>query len=339
MKKKLFIILAIVAIVCCAAIFVACDDAEQAERIRNEEFTKIALSTVGASGQTADRATVIQKGDDSFVVEIEINGIKYDVTIGADKTVKSVKINDRQVEKEQIPDAPFENNEYIGKEAARDAALADAGVELKDVTGLEIDFDFDDGKYLYEVEFKVGTAKYEYDIEARSGEIHKKEVNDKTEYEKAPEGVEFKGRDVAVSIAIENALKGLQNTALTANDASLKKAKLDFDKGSYVYEIEFVLGGVEYEYEINAVTGAIIKVETDKAEQIDTVATISQDEAVRIATTTAGVSTYTELKTKLEVEHGVIVWEVEFKSGGYEYEYEIDAKTGKILDYEKEIDD
>lgn len=339
MKKKMILTFAIVIAVCCAVIFAACDNTNQQEKARNEEFKQIALLTVGAQNQTVDYATVTQKGEGSFVVEIEINGIKYDVTIGADKTVKSVKINDRQVEKEQIPEAPFENDKYIGKEAARDKALEYAGVELKDVTRLEVDFDFDDGKYLYEVEFRVGATKYEYDIDALTGEKHKEEINDKTVYEKAPEGVEFKGVDVATSTAVENALAGLQNTTLTAADAIVKKAKLDFDKGSYVYEIEFVLGNVEYEYEINAVTGAIIKVEVDGEDQVDTTGTISQEEAVRIATTHAGVTATTELETKLEVEHGVVIWSVEFKSGGYEYEYEIDAKTGKILDYEKEIDD
>lgn len=339
MKKKIALTFVIVAIVCCAVIFAACDRQEQKEQARNAEFTRIALQTVGIENESVDYAAVTQNGEDSFVVEIEINGIKYDVTIGADRTVQSVKINDRQVEKDQIPDAPFENNEYIGKEAARNIALADAGVKLGDVTQLEIDFDFDDGKYLYEVEFKVGTTKYEYDIEAKSGEIHKKEVNDKTEFEKAPEGVNFQGTDAAIAIAVENALKGLQNTTLTANDATIKKAKLDFEKGSYVYEVEFILDGVEYDYELNAVTGAIIKVKTDKKEQVDTTSTISQDEAIRIATAHAGVSSPAQIEAKLKVKHGVVVWDVEFKSDGYEYEYEINAKTCQILGYDKEIDD
>ena len=35
----------------------------------------------------------------------------------------------------------------------------------------------------------------------------------------------------------------------------------------------------------------------------------------------------------------MIVYEVEFKSAGCEYDYEIDAKTGEILKAEKDIDD
>lgn len=42
---------------------------------------------------------------------------------------------------------------------------------------------------------------------------------------------------------------------------------------------------------------------------------------------------------ELDTENGVMVYEVEFKSGGYAYDYDIDAKTGKILKNEKEQDD
>lgn len=45
------------------------------------------------------------------------------------------------------------------------------------------------------------------------------------------------------------------------------------------------------------------------------------------------------LKAELDKEDGVMVYEVEFRYGNYEYEYEINAKTGAILDYEKEWDD
>ena len=38
-------------------------------------------------------------------------------------------------------------------------------------------------------------------------------------------------------------------------------------------------------------------------------------------------------------EHGRAVYEVEFKSGGMEYDYVIDAATGAVLDHETERDD
>ena len=45
-----------------------------------------------------------------------------------------------------------------------------------------------------------------------------------------------------------------------------------------------------------------------------------------------------DLKCKLEKEDGVLVYEVEFESGNFDYEYDIEALTGKILESKKEID-
>ena len=46
-----------------------------------------------------------------------------------------------------------------------------------------------------------------------------------------------------------------------------------------------------------------------------------------------------ELQVEWDNENGRAVYEVEFKSGGMEYEYVIDAATGAVLDHEVERDD
>ena len=45
------------------------------------------------------------------------------------------------------------------------------------------------------------------------------------------------------------------------------------------------------------------------------------------------------IKCELDREDGRVVYEIEFKSNGMEYEYEIDASTGAVLKYDKERDD
>jgi uncharacterized membrane protein YkoI len=44
------------------------------------------------------------------------------------------------------------------------------------------------------------------------------------------------------------------------------------------------------------------------------------------------------LKCELDREDGIMVYEVEFKKDGFEYDYDIDAKTGKVLKAKKERD-
>ncbi|MEI3338580.1 MAG: PepSY domain-containing protein [Eubacterium sp.] len=41
-------------------------------------------------------------------------------------------------------------------------------------------------------------------------------------------------------------------------------------------------------------------------------------------------------KAKRDKDDGVVLYEIEFKYKGMEFEYEIHAKTGKILDWEIE---
>ncbi len=38
-----------------------------------------------------------------------------------------------------------------------------------------------------------------------------------------------------------------------------------------------------------------------------------------------------DLEAELEIENGVLVWEVEFEDGKFEYYFEINAKTGEIV--------
>ena len=43
-------------------------------------------------------------------------------------------------------------------------------------------------------------------------------------------------------------------------------------------------------------------------------------------------------KIEQDYEHGKRIFEVEFYKGGFEYEYDIDAVTGRVLKFEKDWD-
>ncbi|MCD7755441.1 MAG: PepSY domain-containing protein, partial [Firmicutes bacterium] len=55
----------------------------------------------------------------------------------------------------------------------------------------------------------------------------------------------------------------LNHAGVTASSITQYECELDTEKGVQVYEIEFKAGGYEYEYTINATTGAVISYEID----------------------------------------------------------------------------
>ena len=68
---------------------------------------------------------------------------------------------------------------------------------------------------------------------------------------------------------------------------------------------------------------------------------IGYAKAKSIALNHAGVSESKayDMDIELDEEDGILVYEVEFKSGNMEYSYEIDAASGAVLKHESERDD
>lgn len=66
--------------------------------------------------------------------------------------------------------------------------------------------------------------------------------------------------------------------------------------------------------------------------------TLTLEEAQNIALKHAGFSAdqVTALHAEYEIEHGVPQYDVEFRHGYWEYDYEIHADTGDILSYSKD---
>lgn len=66
------------------------------------------------------------------------------------------------------------------------------------------------------------------------------------------------------TITLEQAKEiALNHAGLTADAVYFEKAKLDYDDGMQIYEVEFISGNVDYEYEIDALTGAVWDYEWD----------------------------------------------------------------------------
>ena len=114
----------------------------------------------------------------------------------------------------------------------------------------------------------------------------------------------------------------------------------------------------EFEYLVDAYTGKVLSGQKDlltavsasnettkSANQKPALSEAAQDigyaKAKSIALNHAGVSENKayDMEIELDDEDGTLVYEVEFKSGGMEYSYEINAATGAILKHEAELDD
>lgn len=133
----------------------------------------------------------------------------------------------------------------------------------------------------------------------------------------------------------------LADAGLSSSDVTYTKEKLDYEDGIAVYDIEFYTSTMEYEYEIHATTGAVYSkdVEThhagtghgNHAQASGTY--IGDDSARSIALNHAGFSAsdVTRLKSEFDIDDGQAVYEVEFYKDGREYDYEISASDGTIL--------
>lgn len=64
-----------------------------------------------------------------------------------------------------------DKGEYISKDEAKAAALADAGVTASEVKKLKVDREHDDGYTYYEVTFTYEAVEYEYAIDATTGKV------------------------------------------------------------------------------------------------------------------------------------------------------------------------
>ena len=144
------------------------------------------------------------------------------------------------------------------------------------------------------------------------------------------------GREAAKAAAVEHA--GLESWQVEN-----ARVELDFDKGAIVYEVEFCADGWEYEYEINAEDGTVLSGEKEFTgqEQLPVQppsGDIGEETAVEIALQHAGLpmDQIDWMDCQRVEEDGKTCYEVHFRAGVWEYEYEISAYSLTILDWEKQ---
>lgn len=134
----------------------------------------------------------------------------------------------------------------------------------------------------------------------------------------------------------------LADAGLARDKVQNLKGHFDEDDGIEVYDVYFEADGLEYEYTVEAASGKILEseIETPDGDTVTPQQTqgIGTDKAKAAALKHAGLTDkeVTFTKSKQDTENGRLVYEFEFMKDSTEYEYDVDASTGKIIAYSQE---
>lgn len=149
----------------------------------------------------------------------------------------------------QITPSTSTSTGAVDEAKAQEIALAHAGVNAADATITKSKLDYDDGRQVYELEWYANGAKYDYEVAVATGEIVNFGYKAKT--------VVGTGNSATVSEATAKQTALARVSGATA--ANIYKFKLDFDDGRWEYEGEIRYGTMEYDFTIDANTGALLE--------------------------------------------------------------------------------
>ena len=152
----------------------------------------------------------------------------------------------------------------IGTDKAMDIAAAAFGkASTAKMAYSEVDPELDESPAHYEVEIRSQTGEeFEYKVDAYTGAIleSKREAADGTEVPVVQPSKPAASGDIGYAKANSIALNHAGVSEGKAYDMDIE---LDDEDGRLIYEVEFKSGNMEYSYEINAATGAILKHEAE----------------------------------------------------------------------------
>lgn len=151
------------------------------------------------------------------------------------------------------------DSQYIGREAAQQAALTHAGFDVDSVYIAHVHLEYDDGCWQYDVKFYKNEIEYDYDIDAITGAVlscHHDAEHEGYHHGESPDSANLITEDTAKQLALEYA-------GVTEAETQNLKVNLDYDDGYTEYEVEWYVGRTEYTCDVDAYTGAILSFEKE----------------------------------------------------------------------------
>lgn len=286
--------------------------------VGKETAVNNAYAAAGISSDKVDAVKAKFKFDDGKFV--------YDVEFYSEGNEYEYKVHSKNgaILEFEPPEHHHLPKDIISIDQAKSTALTHAGLSEEEVTFTKAKLDRDDGVYKYEIEFNTSEKRYEYDVNAKDGTILETEIKDKLFASEQPKPENL----ISVENAKENALA---HSGLT--EAVFTKSKLTRDNGTYVYEINFTAKDTEYKYKVSAVDGAVIKASNVKLDgQEGVLISIDEAKAKAIAHSGLNANDVRFIKSELDEDDGILVYDIEFSYQNKKYEYDINAKTGDIIE-------
>lgn len=298
-----------------------------------EKAKEIAIAKAGG-GDVVSIELDVEDGVMVYEGEIVYNNVEYDFDINAlDGTILKWEEDRNGVN--------IDTSNVIGEARAKEIILAKApGAEITKLV-----LDEDDGILYYEGYARVDGKLYEFEVKADDGVIRKWELED--DYSDNNSGNSSSGNSNNNNSTSTPKPTTAPSTSISMDEArtlvlkkvpgaTITKIELDYDDGRKIYEGEAYKDGYEYEFEINASTGKFIKWEQDWDDDHhgSTSGLISAEKAEQAVLNKLPGATIRSME--LDEDDGYYCYEGEAYKNGVEYEFVIDAYSGKILEWDQE---
>lgn len=151
-------------------------------------------------------------------------------------------------------------------------------------------------------------------------------------------------QDIGEDAALQ---KALEAAGISEADASRIRVSLDRDDGQVLYEVKFDAGQTEYEYEILASDGKVISSDVEQRRDDDdrdddrrrsADVAVSSEKAIETALAKVPGATQKDIRIELDYDDGRYQYEGDIIYDRIEYDFEIDADSGKIISWSEERD-
>lgn len=242
----------------------------QAQLISMEAAQEVALKAANIAAENAAiSATTLNEvaGMSCYKVEFTSGDYAYAYTVNAETgavmemSSRDKNAVDTQAQTEATAPAAASDTTpaqtvtgTVDEETAQKIALEHAGVKATDATITKSRLDYEGRRQVYEIEWYAGGKKYDYEIAVDTGEILSSGYDEKT--------AGWSGSN-SVTVSETDAKQTALGRVSGATEKDIYEWQFDYDDGRPEYEGKIIYGGTEYDFTIDASSGAVIEWETE----------------------------------------------------------------------------